>query len=40
MPEPKAPPTAECLAILDNSGPLQQTVSRLLHLLDEARQCA
>ncbi|MDH1728851.1 phosphonate metabolism protein/1,5-bisphosphokinase (PRPP-forming) PhnN [Pseudomonas chengduensis] len=40
MPEPKAPPTGECLAILDNSGPLQQTVSRLLHLLDEARQCA
>ena len=25
---------------LDNSGPLQQTVSRLLHLLDEARRCA
>ena len=40
MPEPKAPPAGEYLAILDNSGPLQQTVSRLLHLLDEARQCA
>ena len=26
--------------ILDNSSPLPQTVSRLLHLLDEARQCA
>lgn len=30
----------ERTVILDNSGPLQQTVSRLLHLLDEARQCA
>jgi len=40
MPEPKAPPTGKFLAILDNSGPLPQTVSRLLHLLDEARQCA
>ncbi|QNH05016.1 phosphonate metabolism protein/1,5-bisphosphokinase (PRPP-forming) PhnN [Pseudomonas sp. B11D7D] len=26
--------------ILDNSGPLQQTVTRLLQLLDETRQCA
>ncbi|ATH82884.1 phosphonate metabolism protein/1,5-bisphosphokinase (PRPP-forming) PhnN [Pseudomonas sp. KHPS1] len=26
--------------ILDNSGPLQQTVSRLLHLLEEMRRCA
>lgn len=25
---------------LDNSGPLPQTVTNLLHLLDEARQCA
>ena len=25
---------------LDNSGPLQQTVNRLLHLLDEMRRCA
>ncbi len=43
MPEPKAPPTmvsAESLVVLDNSGPLQQTVTRLLHLLDEARRCA
>ncbi|APU29833.1 phosphonate metabolism protein/1,5-bisphosphokinase (PRPP-forming) PhnN [Ectopseudomonas alcaliphila JAB1] len=36
----KAPPTGKFLAILDNSGPLQQTVSRLLQLLDEARRCA
>jgi ribose 1,5-bisphosphokinase len=36
----KAPPTGECLAILDNSGPLAHTVSRLLHLLDEMRRCA
>ncbi|MFH6598101.1 phosphonate metabolism protein/1,5-bisphosphokinase (PRPP-forming) PhnN [Ectopseudomonas khazarica] len=28
------------LCVLDNSGPLPQTVSRLLQLLDEARQCA
>jgi ribose 1,5-bisphosphokinase len=28
------------LITLDNSGPLQQTVSRLLQLLDETRQCA
>ncbi|MGG2397312.1 phosphonate metabolism protein/1,5-bisphosphokinase (PRPP-forming) PhnN [Pseudomonas sp. SH1-B] len=35
----EAPPT-ESFAILDNSGPLPQTVKRLLQLLDEARQCA
>ncbi|RRW33112.1 phosphonate metabolism protein/1,5-bisphosphokinase (PRPP-forming) PhnN [Ectopseudomonas oleovorans] len=40
MPEPKAPPTGKFLAILDNSGPLQQTVNCLLHLLDETRRCA
>ncbi|HEY1027680.1 MAG TPA: phosphonate metabolism protein/1,5-bisphosphokinase (PRPP-forming) PhnN [Pseudomonas sp.] len=28
------------LVTLDNSGPLQQTVSRLLRLLDETRRCA
>lgn len=34
-------PAAETnLITLDNSGPLQQTVNRLLHLLDETRRCA
>ncbi|MGP0174668.1 phosphonate metabolism protein/1,5-bisphosphokinase (PRPP-forming) PhnN [Pseudomonas sp. NCHU5208] len=30
----------EHLCVLDNSGPLEDTLSRLLHLLDEHRQCA
>lgn len=36
----KAPPTVDSLAILDNSGPLPQTVANLLRLLDETRRCA
>ncbi len=30
----------EHICVLDNSGPLQQTVNCLLHLLDETRRCA
>lgn len=30
----------EHICVLDNSGPLPHTVTRLLHLLDETRRCA
>ncbi|OEC36106.1 ribose 1,5-bisphosphokinase [Pseudomonas cuatrocienegasensis] len=36
----KAPPTGEFLTVLDNSGPLPHTVSRLLQLISDARVCA
>ncbi|MGQ7958703.1 phosphonate metabolism protein/1,5-bisphosphokinase (PRPP-forming) PhnN [Pseudomonas sp. SP16.1] len=40
MREPTSPCSVERLVILDNSGSLQQTVTRLLQLLDEARRYA
>ncbi|MGE8499398.1 MAG: phosphonate metabolism protein/1,5-bisphosphokinase (PRPP-forming) PhnN [Pseudomonas sp.] len=36
----KAPPTGEFLAILDNSGPLENTVAKLLRLLEREQRCA
>ncbi|HWV08603.1 phosphonate metabolism protein/1,5-bisphosphokinase (PRPP-forming) PhnN [Pseudomonas sp.] len=36
----KAPPTGAFLAILDNSGPLENTVAKLLRLLEREQRCA
>ncbi|MDH1261793.1 phosphonate metabolism protein/1,5-bisphosphokinase (PRPP-forming) PhnN [Pseudomonas sp. GD03944] len=36
----KAPATGEFLAILDNSGPLENTVAKLLRLLEREQRCA
>jgi ribose 1,5-bisphosphokinase len=39
-PAPPVEGSAECLIVLNNSGPLEQTVSKLLQLLSEAHACA
>lgn len=34
------PGSTECLIVLNNSGPLEQTVTQMLHLLSDNRTCA